>query len=176
MLAIDLLSLFGEAAMRTDKGFEPLTRVVYIGDEEQHTRGVQRHNRRDLLEQLTLFVRLRQNMTRLAIQARVTGATVSGASGSCQKRASSSSIAARSTGCGAGELHAIGIRGFAMRVLRFDQSVSFQRSPASRRILRQEAAPPLLPGLQNVGDPGPGDFHRIPAHKQRGITGHDVQQ
>ena len=29
--------------------------------------------------------------------------------------------------------------------LRFDQSVSFQRSPAPRCILRQEAAPPLLP-------------------------------
>jgi hypothetical protein len=58
MLAKDLLSLFGEATMRTDKGFEPLTRVLDIGDEEQYTRGVQPNNKRDLLEQLTLFVRV----------------------------------------------------------------------------------------------------------------------
>jgi hypothetical protein len=44
--------------MRTDKGFEPLTRALYIGDEEQYTRGVQPNNKRDLLEQLTLFVRV----------------------------------------------------------------------------------------------------------------------
>ena len=50
MLAIDLLSLLGETAMRTDKGFEPLTLAVYIGHEEQHTRWVRRDDRRDLLE------------------------------------------------------------------------------------------------------------------------------
>src|SRR5215510_7773777 len=60
--------------------------------------------------------------------------------------------------------------------LRFNQSISFQRPPTPRRILWQEAASPLLPGVQNVGDPGPRDFHRIPAHKQRGITGHNIQQ
>jgi hypothetical protein len=56
VLAIDLLSLLGEAAVRTDKGFEPLTLAVYIGYEEQHTRWVRRDDRRDLLEKLTFFV------------------------------------------------------------------------------------------------------------------------
>src|SRR5499426_624408 len=56
VLAIDLLSLLGEAAVCADKGFEPLTLTVDIGHEEQHTRWVRRDDRRDLLEKLTLFV------------------------------------------------------------------------------------------------------------------------
>src|SRR5262249_56777294 len=58
VLAVDLLSLLGEAAMCTDKGFQLLTLAVDIGDEEQHTRWVRRDDRRDLLEKLTLFVRV----------------------------------------------------------------------------------------------------------------------
>src|SRR5262249_57891482 len=58
MLAVDLLSLLGEAAMRTDKGFELLTLAVDIGHEEQHTRWVRRDDRRDLLEKRLLFVRV----------------------------------------------------------------------------------------------------------------------
>src|SRR5215471_12769265 len=57
VLAVDLLSLLGEAAMRPDKGFEPLPLAVPIGHEEQHPRGVRRDNRGNLLGNLTLFVR-----------------------------------------------------------------------------------------------------------------------
>src|SRR5215470_10900827 len=56
VLAVDLLSLLGETAMRPDKGFEPLPLAVHIGHEEQHPRGVRRDNRGNLLGNLTLFV------------------------------------------------------------------------------------------------------------------------
>jgi len=44
--------------MRPNQGFEFLTLVVRIRHEEQHTRGVPRHNDRNLLENLLLFVRV----------------------------------------------------------------------------------------------------------------------
>jgi hypothetical protein len=56
VLAVDLLSLLGEAAMCPDKGLESLTLAVHIGHEEQHPRWVRRDNRRNLLSNFTLFV------------------------------------------------------------------------------------------------------------------------
>src|SRR5947209_1186708 len=57
-----------------------------------------------------------------------------------------------------------------------DEAVGLARPPGPRLVLGQEPDPALLPVVEDRHDELPGRLHGVPAHEQRGVAGHHVEE